>query len=1741
MTNPAQYPGTIEYAGQQVENESDAVDSMARVVTGNPNLITRPNLVAALVQGNATSAQAAMTNQFIEALKAENALDKIRRLPAGQNQMPLPTAMTTALDSIGVKYDDVNLTPEQEAQKITSAGDVPVYNNGVLIGARAKTQQEQGQGKPGWFDSFSGFFNHLLRNPVTNAVGEGGDAVFASFGNLTESNQQFQENATLMRSMGYDPSSQLSQIAFAAKGYERGDLAGVVKTYGQDQVTEAEMYLADPAKYVKDMIDAANKQDPTGKLASQQMQRIDSDQFGNVLKEVGGHQASLGTDTAGWLGLDPVKNPTAYGWTQGGVNFVASMVTDPTILLGKAYKLAKVASIGIEKGAADTSAFSRILDKANGNMFARQVQRGFQFAVDQGNSIREGNAAMQAAQDAGDLAGYAKAETQVANGFSNLRRVGLSELAPALLGHPVDDVEVLDKANPGLLKMKIGGEPLDTYDKLFDYVVHTNGMLALQSGRAFVESTLMPGAMSRFGSTWVRSVLNGTLTGRKTAYNLDRLEAATRLLPSATDAVEAATGNVIADAHTTEEAAAAADQTGSGLASQARAQASQFPSSEQLGEADYNLRRYGNFDGKGLGGLMGKPSFQVFGQEVTPGSWLNPSAVAARARLAATRLNVANVLPRNNIINLMDEQAPSKVYAFARTYLPQTQSSMLAASFAGGDIGTRRAILTGLKSQVMHAAGLGHSEAGREFMDGVLKDDAQVYSHSVDGTMDVNPWNGKQDYPAALWGGQNRLEYSIPPFAVMHQLAAKIGLHEAVLGRLMQSRIADGFSPSLRTSMLLTPRTAVRATVEGWVNMLARGDAGRALGAKATLADLEGGLPERSFIGRAVAKFPPTAYVGQWTRAAEKRLLTPEESEYLGRMADYPDVAHAVQDSMAQHLLKGDVNPAVGAHDALEIAKVGFQPSGWEKEGYSVQSTDGFAGAHRLEAALNLRQSQNPETFKALLDHIADPTTESRMRVLDAMKTPDEYRGFRASEWGNVFLDEDGKLQRAVTEDEKELALQQHATRLENDLRHLVTGRGQEAEYASDGTLAKPPVEAKVQSSLLDKMRGSEETPGEIPDGEWIHTNLTGPDRPLSAIAPTFIPKVVDDTDGIQAAWQKVGNALQDLTGNAYKMMVTRPAERMTSMPAFWGNYAKARVQMSDLESKLIEDGNYDKQTVDQLLMQRAIRQAWIRTEATVDDPGLKTQMDVVGRNFFAFPRAVNAFIRRYGQLVKQDPTVLRKGVLAIQSAEQAGVLYKDPNGELTYTVPGSSFLANALNELGRVTGFEKMVQLPTGDMTGKLLMSAPGFDNPVRPSMSPMLNIPFRVIANMVPNHREMMSEIDSVLNGSKGAGRSWESTLMPAAISHFWEALDPHERDNMVASATVGAFSNMVAADPNGEKGLWIKPGSDPSGQQVQQVLFNLNRAVRGQLFTRAILGMIAPGALSRPQDNFSGSQPDESYLIRGARSLDDEYKMMLNDFNGDYSAAQQAFLAQHPNGLIYTMPTTKVLGTDTSVQSTAAAEHFFETNYGLVEKYPNVLAYFTPSTAGKFDANAWQSQLALGIRQKKSVQDFVDSYELKVAQNQYFGAYDEMKKMRDGALAAGDRNRATFLSSDFKDQMAPFLAANPLLQDYLATGSAERASTARKGIDQLRVLLQDPAASGLTGLDQAGEMLQAWDTHQLFQNNRVNNTSAQRSAESAAFADYMTGIVSQNPNLTGLYAMFRALDNKVLPNMNTIASGG
>jgi hypothetical protein len=266
-----------------------------------------------------------------------------------------------------------------------------------------------------------------------------------------------------------------------------------------------------------------------------------------------------------------------------------------------------------------------------------------------------------------------------------------------------------------------------------------------------------------------------------------------------------------------------------------------------------------------------------------------------------------------------------------------------------------------------------------------------------------------------------------------------------------------------------------------------------------------------------------------------------------------------------------------------------------------------------------------------------------------------------------------------------------------------------------------------------------------------------------------------------------------------------------------------------------------------------------------------------------------------------------------------------------------------------------------------------------------------------------------------------------------------------------------------------------------------------------------------------------------------------MMVDDYKGDYTAALQAFIAIHPNGLIYTIPSSTVTAAGLNLPATRESEAWMEQHYDMIQKFPLVSAYFAPKSQGKFDANAWQAQKANGLRNEKSIDEFVQSYELKQSQSIYFDAYNTMKAAQKQALDAGDLKKAKFLSQNFTDQMQPFLAANPVLRAWLTVGDAEKAVSAQKAIGQLRDLIGSKEAANLPNFNEASQMLQAWDVHEGYQHQHMVHDAHSRAYEKTQFAQFMEDKVTSNPDLLGLYNVFRAVDYASLPSLAQVTQTG
>lgn len=1569
--------------------------------------------------------------------------------------------------------------------------------------------------------------------------------------------------AVEMRAMGYDPNSAFSQLAFRARGYAHTDTTSLANGWdqknpdlfglsGPDAVAQVEKYSENPQQYMTDTFSSTSSLTP--QQQAQRLQLIQSPQFKDLSLRVNSKSATVGNEFANALGVNPVDHPKAYALTAGAVDTAASFILDPTLLAGKAYQAAKFARIGLSS-ASDTGRIATILDKTTLGPLGRaglgwraQIQRNLQFVVDQSNDLRT-------ALTAGDTVTAAKIQAQVSAQSPLMGRLmqdftGASQIVKDGSGSIFKDS--LERDGGKVDTFNIGsGEPITTYEDAVKYIVSKTAMLRLYDGRAAAEATLMPGAVSKWGYRAIKGKTAGAGAARSATANVARdteyaaardsgslgdiatavsenaaktadaettpnaifdLTAAKaadpgqgvedilggdkllKVLPSSQDAVDRA-GNVLA-------AAEAGEATG-GLASARRAL-----SASEKGEAAFNLRSTGSADGSR--GALG---------------WSSPRAMAARARL--TQAKLTQLLPRDDNLHLDGSESVDKLTKFARTYLNVGDANLLAAQWSAGDAATRKALAQGLQDQVMHSAGLTRTVLGKAMID-----QAHAYNETYTHIGDIVV-HGRAVTPHP---GMVQDVFTLPAFAKVRRAAASVTAYEHTVGKIFESDGADVGKTFLNMNMLLKPATAFRLSLESLANSATRGDFGRYLAAKSVTNDkLAGTVMDRSRVNNAVRSFAPLSLMGSFYRHVA-RTLAPEAE--LKAMESNPDDMASFLHELGGAHQQSDLDPS-GMHQVQEITEDGFAPVRMQydlasaddslitgrdakgrqvqkiKTGFAPETTNGFVGAVRYSTALAQRVNKTPDLAKAVLSYLKDGQSDIRP-VMDALESPKIRHLTSLTGYGKYVFDESTNAWRDAV-DPREIALgkEQWAQSIADDFKYLLTNP-----------------KGVTSSKISDYIAST----GKAPGHDWIMDNVENADRPIAVNSAQYAAVPLK---GAAGTVKQFANAVNDVEGKAYSNMVERPLQRMMSGPTYLLNYGKGRAALErDLRPKLLEAGLSDE-AADASIHNLARRQAVIASKDVLDDPGLKGQMDIVARNFLSFPRAAREMVRRWGITLYQDPTRARKVMLGLEGAEHSGLVYDNSYGEKTFTYPGSGVMSDALQHvMGVIPGMGGFANVPvSGDMLGNVTSLGPGLNNPLRFSLSPMVNVPLRALAGLNPDHATLWNEIDTALNGSEGAGRSAGSEVMPAWFRGFAQTLDPDSKDSLTSSASIGALANLLAADPDGSKGIVPKAGATPA--DIDQFLQRIKTNTRNQLYIRAAFGLFAPAAPSAPTEGTPGSTSDYAFHVLGINNLSDEYKSILNMTDGDIARTNTIWSTLHPDKLVYEQPATESKVQKSVLPATAKSAAWMESNLGFMKQYSNVASYFIPSDTGQFSDAAYRSQLELGIRQRKTPAEFYNTARITSAEQVYYPQYDNyqaaLAQTSDPAQRASMKQQWSLWTTQFK-------GANPLFGEKVSNFEDARAVAG----DQLRnlkeMVAKNQVPNGWGG--NVSTMLNIYNSYESWKGEHKGTDAyslALKQGAAAKFHTAMAAVVTKNPQLGDLYSgVFRSLDSNLFPLSDIPGSG-
>jgi len=1640
-----------------------------------PGLDSHPGLVAALQSGRATSFQTRAVGMFIDQLELAKRVHLAQASGAFLNLSP---GDRQSLDTLGVDYSGVDAARNVQHPPEVLPSQRPegiLGHIGHALGAGVRAVAGAGQ--------------VLLDNPVSHSVLHTLDRAadiagepfrFAdSFGIATPFTpipsggpKVFGQQVAQMQASGYNSANFFDQLAFYSHGEQvYGDLSPLRDEFGDEQVNLATRYAEAKNSGDSDFFQQLAAGKNPDQIAALQQQLNDS-RFQELVQRVDALHVSPGREIANRLGIDPVAHANVYRAVSGSADAAVSWYADPTLVLGKGYQAYKVSRIGL-RGGLDGEGVRRILDPANRALPARQVQRGFQQLLDDAQVVRAGTPAESAAA---------------------LARINgrTPELVP-LVGDITGQTRVLKRAADGTWVTGTGA-PITTMDELTAHLVDTNALLRLGRGLAVAETPLMPGAVSRFGYRRIKGLAAGKATSRGLQRKgwIDVREDPARLIPTPGDSAGSTIRDDVADALT---ASAREGDAGAGVATATSTSAATGEAvAAARGTALQNERRYGRYVA---------PSSRA-GRSI---AYFSPGAVSARFRYASQRL--ANLVPTGTRLDWADPSSTEFIRRFAMTYMPKSEANLLAAQYAAGDEAARMAIAKGVLTQVVHAAGLPASPSGKQLADRLIGDldsrGRQVYSPVAGADVYVNPATGEATH-AALWDGQLDTGIDVPAFSALQQHAAKASLWDYTGRSILDRAWVENTLGILKPAWLLTGSNASRAILEDWAGAAVRGQTRQVIKARSAIATrriltgaFDNPVDARGALGRAGGRLANAVIIRHMRGLKASAHLAITDKDYLAALQDIgtPEV-----DAWLQRLA-GDASKAIlspGEADLVdEITRAGYQVRDLrlklEPGGYDLVPADGGRGARAWSANLAARI-----TGSGIGEHavglLLDPTLSREQQIA-------RHAEHLASDAATEFRE---RAQRAahtktgapVAGDPqlREQALRDLAADQLDDLESLLIDR--------NGNLIEP-----LAQYLMSY--------GRAPTAEWIGSHVPDELRPAHAIGKKWIAAAGDtNADGVMAR-------IRSATRDGYEHLVARPIEALSRDPIYLVNYVQAKRSLAGYADRLVEQGIARPQA-EAIARSTVAEQAFHATVRQVDDPGLRTQMDIVGRNFFTFSRATQDFLRRWGRTFREDPTRLQKAQLVYEGGVHAGFITKDDQGNSQFTYPASGTVINALIRAGQALHVPGMVMLPVRpNLSTKLIYLNAGLDNPIAFTVSPLVSTPVNVIARLVPGHELGDSDLDVLMRGQLGAGRpQWES-YMPTVLRRFWSTLDPSERNTQVASATTNAMKHLEAAG--------LVPAADATPAEHDAYVQRVRVGAANQLVLRAIFATFAPGAPGQPSQTAPGEAADPLYRAQGIASLDDELRLMISQMG--YEKASAVWQKLHPDKLAFLQPATETAGAGQVVPATREAVAWMYANRDLLKRYGNVGGYFIPTDPGPFSQQAWQAQMEMGLRTRKDIGEFYNELRVRGAERTYYAALDARDAAVADALAAGDKQQAKAIKDGFRLWSEQFQAYNPLFAEKQSQ-YAQRTQRAEEAVGDLDRMLADPKVA-IPDLAGVRALVDAYHSHSQFQAQLKGQRSAQataaREGELTAYNGYLRQIAGQYPGLKDLInGVFRQADTGI-----------
>lgn len=602
-------------------------------------------------------------------------------------------------------------------------------------------------------------------------------------------------------------------------------------------------------------------------------------------------------------------------------------------------------------------------------------------------------------------------------------------------------------------------------------------------------------------------------------------------------------------------------------------------------------------------------------------------------------------------------------------------------------------------------------------------------------------------------------------------------------------------------------------------------------------------------------------------------------------------------------------------------------------------------------------------------------------------------------------------------------------------------------------------------SAIVDAMKTDVHARGDDGAAGRLHADL------LTSVANGRTPTIdeLNDIDPSERPLQLKGRqVIPDGTGTVQRIAnfgFRKILNPMVNILSRNQEFAVEYVQARRVLQPMVDAG---KMTDDEAMV-RAESQATTHVMRFVHNLHDRTQWTATMRNWAPFFFAQEQAYRRMGRLLAEDPGAFRRYQLSIAGIGHLSANMQDGNGNNYIAFPGSGFIGKGTADIMGMHGI--MVGGVSPAAFGGSLSSAnvifplsQGF----KPDLGPIAMVPMSQLSTHLPELGKRYPQFAKATNVAASAlsyveGESTQSQSM-------WEQLIPNAFVERIVQAQMGddrAFNSSVmqayqyldyqqavATDKwkkDGSKGLppQLIPSQTAPAHVKQAFVDKVRNYVRALYIARAITGLVSPVSSDVEIQNFGFPQ-----------KLNDEITKA-----GSVSTGMSNFLLHNPDAVPYTVAQSYV-PSDTdpsqpegfSLSSSAPAEQWVADNQKLLDKYGASALWLMPQlTDAKYSPTVYNEQIAQGLRQKDTPQQFLNALYVAAGDDLYYDALP----VHEAALQAAGNNTSAVNDeyNTWDDWVQRVEKQYPVWAENFTSGN--RQTNAQQAIQKLTQIFKDGAA--------------------------------------------------------------------------------